>query len=197
MLMNDMLKAAKAAKSEIIQLSTRQKNDALLSMAQALIDHTDVILSANALDMEAAKGTVSDVMLDRLQLTAARIQGMADGIRQVAVLPDPVGTILDEFVRDDGLIIQKTSVPIGVIAIIYESRPNVTSDAAALTLKSGNVCVLRGGKEAFRSASAIVKALKEGLKKAGIELDRKVLSDIAVTDAAGFASLVEKAKAAL
>ena len=168
MLMNDMLKAAKAAKTEIVQLSTQQKNDALLSMAQALIDHTDDILSANALDMEAAKGTVSNVMLDRLQLTTARIQGMADGIRQVAALPDPVGSILEEYVRDDGLIIQKTSVPIGVIAIIYESRPNVTSDAAALTLKSGNVCVLRGGKEAFRSASAIVKALKEGLRNVGI-----------------------------
>ena len=166
--MNEMLKAAQAAKMEIAQLSTKEKNDALLAMAQALLDNADAILAANALDMEAAMGTVSDVMLDRLQLTNARIEGMADGIRQVAELPDPVGTVLEEHIRNDGLIIQKTSVPIGVIAIIYESRPNVTSDAAALTLKSGNVCVLRGGKEAFRSASAIVSALKSGLRKVGI-----------------------------
>ena len=166
--MNDMLKAAQAAKMEIAQLTTLQKNTALLAMAQALLDNTDEILAANALDMEAAKGTVSDVMLDRLQLTGARIEGMAEGIRQVASLPDPVGSVLEAYIRNDGLIIQKTSVPIGVIAIIYESRPNVTSDAAALTLKSGNVCVLRGGKEAFRSASAIVAALKSGLKQVGI-----------------------------
>ena len=166
--MNEMLKAAQAAKFEIGQLTTQQKNTALFAMADALLEYTDDILSANAQDMEAAKGSVSDVMLDRLQLTESRIAGMADGIRQVATLPDPVGNIIEEYTRGDGLVIQKTSVPIGVIAIIYESRPNVTSDAAALTLKSGNVCVLRGGKEAFRSASAIVDALKKGLKKAGI-----------------------------
>ena len=166
--MKMMLTAAQAAKMEIAQLSTVQKNAALCAMAQALLDSAECILAANAQDMEAAKGSVSDVMLDRLQLTQARIEGMADGIRQVAELPDPVGRILEEYTRSDGLIIQKTSVPIGVIAIIYESRPNVTSDAAALTLKSGNVCVLRGGKEAYRSASAIVSALKDGLKKVGI-----------------------------
>ena len=166
--MNDMLKAAQAAKMEIAQLTTLQKNTALLAMAQALLDNTDEILAANALDMETAKGRVSEVMLDRLQLTQVRIEGMAEGIRQVASLPDPVGNVLEEYTRSDGLIIQKTSVPIGVIAIIYESRPNVTSDAAALTLKSGNVCVLRGGKEAFRSASAIVAALKSGLRSVGI-----------------------------
>lgn len=166
--MNQMLAAAQAAKMEIAQLTTAQKNEALLAMAQALLDNTDTILAANALDVDSAKGTVSDVMLDRLQLTKARIEGMADGIRQVAELPDPVGSILEEYTRSDGLVIQKTSVPIGVIAIIYESRPNVTSDAAALTLKSGNVCVLRGGKEAFRSASAIVDALKQGLKRVGV-----------------------------
>ena len=177
--MKTMLTAAQAAKMEIAQLTTDQKNAALLAMAQALLDHTDQILAANALDMEAAKGTVSDVMLDRLQLTQARIAGMADGIRQVAQLPDPVGNILEEYTRADGLVIQKTSVPIGVIAIIYESRPNVTSDAAALTLKSGNVCVLRGGKEAYRSASAIVAALKAGLKQVGITQDAvNLVSDI-------------------
>ena len=177
--MKTMLAAAQAAKMEIAQLTTQQKNAALLAMAQALIDNTDAILAANAMDMDAAKGTVSDVMLDRLQLTQARIADMADGIRQVADLPDPVGSVLDEYVRSDGLVIQKISVPIGVIAIIYESRPNVTSDAAALTLKSGNVCVLRGGKEAYRSAAAIVTALKTGLKQAGITEDAvNLVSDI-------------------
>ena len=177
--MKDMLIAAQAAKMEIAQLTTDQKNAALLAMAQALLDNTDAILVANKQDMDAAKGTVSDVMLDRLQLTEARIAGMADGIRQVAELPDPVGKVLEEYTRTDGLVIQKTSVPIGVIAIIYESRPNVTSDAAALTLKSGNVCVLRGGKEAYRSASAIVCALKQGLKTVGItENAVNLVSDI-------------------
>ena len=150
--MKNMLAAAQAAKMEIAQLTTEQKNKALLAMAQALLNNSEAILTANAMDMAAAKGTVSDVMLDRLQLTQARIEGMASGIRQVAELPDPVGNVLEEYTRSDGLVIQKTSVPIGVIAIIYESRPNVTSDAAALTLKSGNVCVLRGGKEAYRSS---------------------------------------------
>ena len=166
--MKIMLENAKAAKTEIARLTTEQKNAALNAMADALIAGEADILAANALDLDAAKGTVSDVMLDRLQLTSARIAGMAEGIRQVAVLPDPVGRILEEYTRSDGLLIQKTAVPMGVIAIIYESRPNVTSDAAALALKSGNVCVLRGGKEAFRSANAIVNALKKGLASVGI-----------------------------
>ena len=166
--MKTMLEAAKAAKAEITRLTTEQKNAALNAMADALIENEAAILAANALDLEAAKGTVADVMLDRLQLTSARIAGMAQGIREVAELPDPVGMVLEEYRRADGLLIQKTAVPMGVIAIIYESRPNVTSDAAALALKSGNVCVLRGGKEAFRSANAIVEALRSGLKKLGI-----------------------------
>jgi len=166
--MIQMLEKAKAAKAEITCLTTDQKNAALQAMADALIANEAQILAANALDLEAAKGTVSDVMLDRLQLTSARIAGMAEGIRQVAALPDPVGHILEEHTRADGLNIRKISVPMGVIAIIYESRPNVTSDAAALALKSGNVCVLRGGKEAFRSANAIVNALRAGLTSLGI-----------------------------
>ena len=166
--MKAMLEAAKAAKNEITRLTTAQKNAALNAMADALIACEGNILAANALDLEAARGTVSDVMLDRLQLTPARIAGMAQGIREVAALPDPVGMVLEEYQRTDGLLIQKTAVPMGVIAIIYESRPNVTSDAAALALKSGNVCVLRGGKEAFRSANAIVDALRSGLKSLGI-----------------------------
>lgn len=195
--MNQMLTAAQAAKMEIAQLTTEEKNNALLAMAQALLEHSDEILLANAQDMDVAKGTVSDVMLDRLQLTQARIEGMAEGIRQVAELPDPVGNVLEEYTRSDGLVIQKTSVPIGVIAIIYESRPNVTSDAAALTLKSGNVCVLRGGKEAFRSASAIVSALKTGLKSVGVTEDAVNLvtdttrqSAVALMTANGFVDLL-------
>ena len=166
--MKTMLEAAKAAKAEINRLTTKQKNAALNAMADALLAQEAEILAANALDLEAARGNVPDVMLDRLLLTSARIAGMAQGIREVAALPDPVGAVLEEYKRADGLLIQKTAVPMGVIAIIYESRPNVTSDAAALALKSGNVCVLRGGKEAFRSANAIVNALKSGLKSLGI-----------------------------
>ena len=166
--MKNMLSAAKAAKLEVSRLTTKQKNAALEAMAAALTENEAAILAANALDLEAARGTVSEVMLDRLALSSARIAGMAQGIRDVVKLPDPVGTLLEEHIRSDGLKIQKTAVPMGVIAIIYESRPNVTSDAAALALKSGNVCVLRGGKEAFRSANAIVEALKKGLKSLGI-----------------------------
>ena len=166
--MKTMLAAAKAAKPEVGSLSMEQKNRALEAMAAALEASMQQILSANALDMEKARGTVPGVMLDRLLLTEARIGAMAKGIREVVALPDPVGKILEERVRADGLKIRKISVPMGVIAIIYESRPNVTADAAALSLKSGNVCVLRGGKEAFRSASAIVSALRQGLKSVGI-----------------------------
>jgi len=166
--MKTMLENAKKAKAQVAVLTTEEKNAALMAMADALLENQDAILAANALDMEAAKGIISDTMLDRLLLTPARIEGMAAGIRQVVSLPDPVGTVLEEYARADGLLIQKTAVPMGVIAIIYESRPNVTSDAAALALKSGNVCILRGGKEAFRSACAIVEALRSGLKKVGI-----------------------------
>ena len=166
--MKTMLAAAKAAKPEVGSLSMEQKNRALEAMAAALEASMQQILSANALDMEKARGTVPGVMLDRLLLTEARIGAMAKGIREVVALPDPVGKILEERVRADGLKIRKVSVPMGVIAIIYESRPNVTADAAALSLKSGNVCVLRGGKEAFHSASAIVSALRQGLKSVGI-----------------------------
>ena len=166
--MTEMLKQAKAAKAEVSILTTGQKNHALEAMADALLDHQTQILAANAADLEAAAGSVSPVMLDRLMLNPARLAGMAQGIRDVAKLPDPVGLLLDTHTRPDGLEIQKISVPMGVIAIIYESRPNVTSDAAALCLKSGNVCILRGGKEAFRSAAAIVDALREGLRDAGV-----------------------------
>ena len=166
--MKTMLEAAKAAKTAVAALTSEQKNQALHAMADALTANQEAILAANALDLDAARGTVPQVMLDRLLLTQERIAGMAQGIREVAALPEPVGAILEEHTRADGLRIQKTAVPLGVIAIIYQSRPNVTTDAAALALKSGNVCVLRGGKEAFRSANAIVEALRAGLKKLGI-----------------------------
>ena len=166
--MIELLKQAKDAKAAVSLLTTQQKNDALEAMAASLLRHEADILLANGEDLAAAKGTESDVMLDRLALSSARIAGMAQGIRDVIRLPDPVGLLLDEHTRADGLQIQKISVPMGVIAIIYESRPNVTSDAAALSLKSGNVCILRGGKEAYRSAKAIVDALREGLTAAGI-----------------------------
>ena len=166
--MTNLLTAARTAKAQVSLLTTEQKNNALIKMADALIKNTDKILSANAIDVENSRGVISNVMIDRLMLNEARVKAMADGIRDVAKLPDPVGHTLKEYVREDGLKIIRVSVPIGVIAIIYESRPNVTSDAAALSLKSGNVCVLRGGKEAINSGIAIVAALREGLREAGV-----------------------------
>ena len=166
--MTEMLKAAKAAKPIVASLTAEQKNNALLNMADALEANAKAILDANKIDCDNARGKISDVMIDRLMLNEARIKSMADGIRDVAKLPDPIGHTLKEYVREDGLKITRVSVPVGVIAIIYESRPNVTSDAAALALKSGNVCVLRGGKEAINSAKAIVAALRDGLKNAGV-----------------------------
>ena len=163
-----ILQAAQTARRALLEAGTEQKNAALEAMADSLWENREGILAANALDMEAARGRVSEVMLDRLALTEDRIAGMGSGVRQVAALPDPVGRTLRTVERPNGLTIRRVSVPMGVVAIIYESRPNVTSDAAALALKSGNVCVLRGGKEAFRSACAIVEALREGLAKAGL-----------------------------
>ena len=164
----EILTRAKAA-AAAPWLESAQKNEALLRMADALEQNQEEILSANRQDVEAARGTVSDVMLDRLALSAERIAGMAKGLREVAALPDPVGEVLSEIRRENGLLIRKVAVPMGVVAIIYESRPNVTSDAAALALKSGNVCILRSGKEALRSAKAIVKALQQGLGACGLD----------------------------
>lgn len=163
-----ILQDAQSARRAMLQAGTQQKNAALCAMADSLWAERARILAANALDMDAARGQISEVMLDRLALTEDRIAAMAEGVRQVAALPDPVGRTLRTVERPNGLTIRRVSVPMGVVAIIYESRPNVTSDAAALALKSGNVCVLRGGKEAFRSAGAIVEALREGLVKAGL-----------------------------
>ncbi len=173
----ELLRRAKAAKGAMALADTGTKNRALLAMADALIDHTQPILTANGLDLIEAKGTVSNVMLDRLALSEERIFGMAQGMREVTALPDPVGAVLRREERPNGLVIEKTAVPMGVVAIIYESRPNVTSDAAALTLKAGSACVLRCGKEAHRSAAVIVSALREGLAAAGLPQDALGLVD--------------------
>ena len=159
---------AKAASQKLAGICDKKINEALLSMADALVLDSENILRENAHDLEAAREMISEVMLDRLRLTEERISAMADGIREITKLPSPIGQILETTVRPNGLKIEKVSVPIGVIAIIYESRPNVTSDAAALSLKSGNACVLKSGKEAYRSASAIVAALKRGLFAVGL-----------------------------
>ncbi len=167
----ELLQRAKAAKRAMALADTRTKNRALLAMADALLDNTQAILTANGLDLIEAKGTVSPVMLDRLALSEERVFGMAHGVREVAELPDPAGRVVSRVERPNGLVIEKTAVPMGVIAIIYESRPNVTSDAAALALKAGSACVLRCGKEAHRSAAAITAALREGLAAAGLPQD--------------------------
>lgn len=167
----EILDRAVVAKRTLVTLTEEKKNAGLHAMADALVANTDAILRANALDMARAKETLSTVMLDRLMLNEARVLAMAEGVRAVAALPDPVGRVLASHERTDGLLIQKVSVPIGVVAIIYESRPNVTSDAAALAFKSGNVCVLRAGKEAHATAEAITNALRSGLAACGLSAD--------------------------
>lgn len=164
----DILASAAAQKQILAMASEQTKIQALRLMADALDAHTAQILAANALDIEAARGHIPEVMLDRLSLTEGRIASMAASIRDVAMLPDPVGRVLEQSTRPNGLRITKVSVPLGLVAVIYESRPNVTSDAAVLALKSGNACVLRGGKEAIHSNMAIVDALREGLVQAGL-----------------------------
>ena len=165
------MQRALAVKKALGAVSTNEKNRALMLMADALIRRKDDILRASAEDVENAKGKISDVMIDRLSLSEKRIEDMANGIREVAELPDPVGEVISSIRRPNGIVIDKVSSPIGVVAIIYESRPNVTSDAAALTLKSGNVCILRGGKEAYRACRMITEALREGISEAGLPVD--------------------------
>lgn len=175
----EILQGAKAATVALSLLNTQQKNNALLAMADALEAESDAILAENAEDLAAVNGKINNVMLDRLRLTPERIHAMAEGIREVTQLPDPVGKVQESVVRPNGLQVQKVRVPMGVVAIIYESRPNVTSDAAALALKSGNVCVLRGGKEAFRSSHAIVQALRKGLTACGLPVEFvNILDDV-------------------
>lgn len=161
----EILELAQGARMPLALADTHVKNQALEAMAVALVAAQDEILAANKRDLDAARGRVSDVMLDRLALTPGRLTDMAKGMREVAALPDPVGAVLRKIVRPNGLVIEKTAVPMGVIAIIYESRPNVTSDAAALALKAGSACVLRCGRDAWNSCNAIVQALRTGLRK--------------------------------
>ncbi|HEM5332218.1 TPA: glutamate-5-semialdehyde dehydrogenase [Streptococcus suis] len=163
-----LLDSLLAHKASINLATTEQKNQALSAMADQLVAQTEAILAGNAIDMENAQGKISQVMQDRLLLTEERIEAMADGIRALIGLPDPVGLVLEESTRADGLNICKKSIPFGLVGMIYESRPNVTSDAAALAIKSGNAVILRGGKEAFHSAQAIVTALKAGLEEVGL-----------------------------
>ena len=163
----DILKKTRAARSSLAALDETAKNRILLAMAEALMAAEDDILAENDADMTAARGHINDVMLDRLRLDHDRLAGMAEGVRAIAALPDHTGRVLSEVRRPNGLVVRKVQVPLGLVSIIYESRPNVTSDAAALAVKSGNVCVLRSGKEAHRSACAIVKALKAGIAQGG------------------------------
>ena len=167
----EILKLAKAAAPKLAVLTTEQKNKALAAMADSLEANADSILSANSKDVLEAREHLGEVMVDRLCLTQERILAMANGIREVIALPDPVGKVETSFTRPNGLKIERVRVPMGVVAMIYESRPNVTSDAAALALKSGNVCVLRSGKEAYRSSHAIVEAMRKGLLTIGLSAD--------------------------
>ena len=163
----DILKKTRAAWPSIRNRDAEGKNALLRAMADSLMACAPAILAENRRDMEEARGTISDVMLDRLYLDEKRLAGMAEGIRVLTALPDHTGRILSQITRPNGMTICKQQVPMGLIAIIYESRPNVTSDAAALAVKSGNVCVLRSGREAYRTAKAIVQALKQGIAAAG------------------------------
>ena len=175
----ELLVRAKNAKQGLLLLPEADKNRALEAMAKAITENEDEILSCNREDIEAARGSISEVMLDRLFLDKSRIADMAKGVRALISLDDPVGRTLSEHQLENGLTIKKVSVPMGVVAIIYESRPNVTSDAAALCLKSGNVCILRGGKEAFKTSCAIVRAMKRGLEGAGVDPDIiNILEDV-------------------
>lgn len=193
----EQLRLARSAKKSINTADTALKNQALDAMARQLLKATEAILAANQIDMEAARGKISEVMLDRLFLDQERIVGMAEGIRALIDLPDPIGEVLDTEVLENGLEIQKVRVAMGVIGIIYESRPNVTSDAAALAIKSGNAVVLRTGKDAFHSAQAIVTALKAGLEEVGLNPDLLQLiqdtsraSSLAMMKAKGYLDLL-------
>ena len=167
----EILVRAVEAKRKMRGADDERINMALGFMADALIENTKEILAANEVDLRLAEGRISPVMMDRLRLTEDRILGMANGIREICALPSPLGKVLKRVERPNGLIIDRVSVAMGVIAIIYESRPNVTSDAAALAIKSGSVCVLRGGKEAYNSSRAVVDALEIGLERAGLPKD--------------------------
>lgn len=169
--MIEMFKRTKRASRLLAVVSSETRNLALEKIAQGLEKNAESILEANALDIQKAKGAIGDVMIDRLRLTPARIADMAKGVREVAALPDPLARTLEQVERPNGLRIEKVAVPLGVVAIIYESRPNVTADAAALCIKSGNACLLRGGSSAYTTCEKIVQVIKEALREAGIDED--------------------------
>src|SRR5260370_27434308 len=181
--MTGLAKQARAASREWARLTTAEKNSCLLAMAEALERSASAIQQANSLDMEAGAGSgLSSAMLDRLKLNDKRITGMAKGLREVAALPDPVGKILDERVRPNGLRLQKVTTPIGVVVIIYESRPNVTADAASLCFKSGNATILRGGREALNSNQAIARIMVDAGKKTLTQFPELAIQAVAPTD---------------
>ncbi len=180
----EILRAANRVKGVIASLCAEEKNAALAKMAEALVSNKEKILKENEKDIERARGVISEVMIDRLRLTAERIDTMAKGIVEVMELDDPVGKTISSHTHKNGMLIEKTATPMGVVAIIYESRPNVTSDAAALALKSSNVCVLRGGKEAYNSAYAIVEAMREGLSAVGLPREAISLVEDTTRDSA-------------
>src|ERR1043166_7457254 len=181
--MTQLAKQAKAASRDLAKLTTAEKNKCLLAMADALEKNGDAIKSANALDMEtASKMGLSSAMLDRLKLDDKRIAAMAKGLREVAALPDPVGRILDNRTRPNGLKLQKVTTPIGVIVIIYESRPNVTADAASLCFKSGNATILRGGKEALNSNQTIAQVMIAAGKQTISQFPNHAIQVVPTTD---------------
>ena len=184
----EILKTTRAAWPSVRDIPEESRNRLLMAMADRLLSESEAILAANRLDLEAARGSISEVMLDRLRLDEKRLEGMADGVRAIAALPGHTGRVLEDFTRPNGMRIQKVQVPLGLVAIIYESRPNVTSDAAALALKSGNVCVLRSGREAYRSAAAITAALRRGLERTGLTPD--LVNLVEDTSHAGAAALM-------
>lgn len=171
-MLTELGKKAKEAEKTLMIATTEQKNKALKYIAQALIENADEVIQANTIDLENGKNNgMSEAMLDRLKLDKDRIKGMAKGVEDVVLLPDPVGRVLSETTRPNGLNIKKVSTPLGVIGVIFEARPNVTSDAAALCLKSGNTVILRGGKEAINSNRIIAKTMREAVKKSGLSED--------------------------
>ncbi len=181
---SDIIDRAAAVKQTVAVCTSEEKNRALTLAAEAILSDKKTILEKNLADLDNARGKIPDSMLDRLLLTEKRIDGMADGIRQVIALPDPAGIILSESVRPNGLKISKVSVPMGVIAIIYESRPNVTSDAAVLALKAGSACILRSGREAHGTSAEIVRAMREGISAAGLPADAVQIIDDVSRDSA-------------
>src|SRR3989441_6748291 len=188
-LMETRARAAREAARTLALCPTKTKNDALAQMARGLVERSEALLEANRADLERARGRVTKAFLDRLTLTEARIEEMAQGLREIAALPDPVGTVVEAWRRPNGLDISRVRVPLGVIAFIYESRPNVTADAAGLCVKSGNAVVLRGGSEAIESNTAIAAVLAKALEKAGGPAD--AIQFIETTDREAVAALLE------